>query len=73
MLTEQTSKKVYNIAGVTTPIETGYEIPFMIFQASNVVVSIGKEDETVTAITGGGSVSMAEADTGVNKVIFFAG
>ena len=73
MLTDQSSKKVYNIAGVTTPIATGYEIPFTIFQASDVVVSIGNEDGTVTAITEGWSVSMAESDTGVNKVVFDSG
>ena len=73
MLTDQSSKKVYNIAGVTTPIATGYEIPFTIFQSSDVVVSIGNEDGTVAAITEGWSVSMAESDTSVNKVIFDSG
>lgn len=73
MLTDQVSKYVYDITGITTPIATGYEIPFTIFQASDVVVSIGNENGSVTAITEGWSVSMAETAAGVNKVVFDEG
>ena len=70
MLSSTVSKEVYDIENVPVPISTGYEIPFRIFEAADVHVTIALDTGENNEITTGFSVSIPVSDTGVCKVIF---
>ena len=70
MLSSTTRKVVYNIAGVQTPISTGYEIPFRIFEDTDINVTISLDTGEETPITTGWTVQEPSSDTGVYKVVF---
>ena len=72
MLSSTTSKITYDITGVTTPIATGYEIPFRIFDSGDVVVTISVSG-TETAVETGWTVEVPSSDTGVYKIVFNQG
>lgn len=46
MLASTKTKQVYDITGITTPISTGYEIPFRIFSADYIKVAIDTASES---------------------------
>ena len=69
MLTSTVSKIVYDIRGITVPIASGYEIPFQIFSASDVSVTIGQSDGTVAELESGWSIQIPSGN-GTNKVVF---
>lgn len=70
MLTSTTRKIIYDIRGIAVPIETGYEIPFRIFSAENVNVSLALSDGSNPVLDSGWSVQIPSSKTGVAKVIF---
>ena len=72
MLSSTTSKITYDITGVVTPIATGYEIPFRIFDSGDVVVTISVSG-TETAVETGWTVEVPSSDTGIYKVVFNQG
>lgn len=73
MLTSTTSKIIYDIEGITTPIATGYEIPFRIFSADDVVVNIAYDTGETPEVTTGWSVQIPKEATGTPKVVFDSG
>ena len=64
---------MYNIAGISTPISTGYEIPFRIFESSDVNVTISLDTGAETPVSAGWTVQEPSSDTGVYKVVFNQG
>ena len=73
MLTSTTSKIVYDIEGIATPIASGYEVPFQIFSESDVTVTIGQEDGTITELETGWTLQAPASGVGTYKVVFDAG
>ncbi len=73
MISSTTSKQIYNIEGIVTPIASGYEIPFKIFEAEDVAVTIATDDGENTPVTTGWSVKEPTEGTGVYKVVFDEG
>ncbi len=70
MLSSSDNKVIYDITGLSVPISTGYEIPFRIFEAADVYVTIALASGENVAIKTGWSVLIPSSDTGVCKVIF---
>lgn len=73
MLTSIERKIIYDIKGISVPIETGYEIPFRIFSLADINISLSLADGSNPTLESGWSLSVPSNETGVSKVIFNPG
>ncbi len=73
MLTSIERKIIYDIEGITEPIETGYEVPFRIFSLSDINISLSLADGSNPVLETGWSLFIPENETGSVKVIFNPG
>lgn len=73
MLTSVERKIIYDIEGISTPVESGYEIPFRIFSLADISVSLSLADGNNPSLESGWSLSIPKNDTGVVKVVFNPG
>ena len=70
MLTSVVRKIIYDISGISVPIESGYEIPFRIFSEEDVELSLSLSDGSNPILQTGWSLSIPSNNTGIAKVIF---
>ncbi len=70
MLTSIARKIIYDIKGISKPIESGYEIPFRIFSISDINVSLSLTDGTNPVLESGWSLFVPSNETGIPKVLF---
>ena len=73
MISTTASKIIYDIEGVQDPIDSGYEIPFRIFDPSDIHVTIALTSGENTPIESGWSIIIPANSTGVNKLVFDSG
>ena len=73
MLSSTTNKVIYDISGISTPIATGYEIPFRIFEVSDIVVTVALDTGENNDLAEGWSIQIPSSSAGVYKVVFDSG